>query len=154
MKHYLLGDHYRFFRINDYNIGAVNRFYPTQNWFYLGNNEGVTGHVMFHYGMLTDPNAKLDFWRTEYRNKAQEDKVLWINKIYRNYDLSDEKTWIEKNNTMFGVRSPWFSDSFTPKEDGTLFRYTKKEHPKLIEESGLTEVEDFRKKYNFASEDV
>ena len=63
--------------------------------------------------------------------------------MYPSYDLENEEYWIEENRKRFGIRSPWFNKGFTPDENGRLFRYAGK-HPKFIETSGLTGIEDFR----------
>uniref|UniRef100_A0A6H1ZL59 Putative glycosyltransferase n=1 Tax=viral metagenome TaxID=1070528 RepID=A0A6H1ZL59_9ZZZZ len=153
MQNYLYGEHFRFFRINDYNINSTSRFYPTQNWTYIGKHKKMESVVMSHYGMLTNPHSKLDFWKTEYYGKDQLVKTRWLNEIYRNYDLSNQEYWVNRNKELFGIRSPWFSDSFRPTEWGILFN-DEIQHPKLIEESGLTRIKDFRIKYNFTSEDA
>ena len=149
-KHYLIGEHMRIFKVTD---KENDHFIPTQNW-----SKRKVGFAtiplkigMFHYGMMTNPYTKIDFWKSEYPNKMQSNKVKWIDKIYRNYDLRSkryEEYWITKNEELFGIRSPWFSSSFAPNKDGKLFTYDGK-HPKFVEEAGLTKIKDYREIYNF-----
>lgn len=145
-KHYLNGEHIRLFKIKD----SSNRFMPTQKWVY--SSMPVTASrdfsPMFHYGMLTNPWQKIEFWKTEYHN-VQTRKIEWINYIYKNYDLENEEYWIEENRRMFGIRSPWFSDSFKPDKEGKLFKYNGK-HPRWVNEN-LLGIEDFRDYYGFNS---
>ncbi len=106
---------------------------------------------MYHYGMLTNPWAKMEFWSTEYPGKDQTNKIRWLDEIYRNYDLTDQETWVEENDKLCGIYSPWFSDSFQPAMDGTLYKYDDLSfgrHPKFIGED-LIYTDDFRKKYHF-----
>lgn len=144
-KHYLIGEDTRLFRITN---TETDHFVPTQVW----SKRDATGIVMpievgmFHYSALLNLNAKEAFWRSEYPGKTQDNKVTWLNEIYRNYDLNSEETWITKNEELFGIRSPWFSDSLKPDKDGKLFRYDG-QHPTVIEEVGLTKINDFRKLY-------
>jgi hypothetical protein len=104
--------------------------------------------VLFHYCMLMNPNMKLEQWKTEYPNKNQRDKINWITKIYKNYDLDNEEYWIKENEKLFGIKSPLLNKSATPDTCGKLFKYYGK-HPKVIEESGLTKIRDFRNHYKF-----
>lgn len=147
MQHYLLGEHNRLFKITEYNIDDRFRFMPTQNWVNPNKKLGAVSG-MFHYSMLLNPWAKFAFWKSEYPGKIQDNKTLWLDKIYRNYDVHNEDKWVEENKKLFDIKSPWFSDSFTPNSKGKLFKYDGK-HPDVIEESGLIEIEDFRKKYDF-----
>lgn len=141
MQHYLNEDGDRLFRINE----EGECFVPTNKWsttrgqvYILPRNDG-----MFHYGLLASADIYRAKWQVEYKRKKQADKVRWIDEIYPNYDLRDEERWIEENCKRFSIRSPWFNRGFTPDENGRLFRYAGK-HPKFIENSGLTKIEDFR----------
>lgn len=146
MQHYLTGTHNRLFRINNLN----NMFFPTQRW--SGTKVSAILYApeveMYHYGMLTNPHAKIAFWRTEYPDKIQTRKTLWLDKIYRNYDLNDEDYWVNKNYELTGTYSPWFAGSFKPNDYGKLFKY-EGIHPKFIEETKLPKIKDFRKYFNF-----
>lgn len=149
MWHCLKGEHIRLFKIKS----KDNVFQPTQRWVYATNPITTDRYSipMHHYGMLTNPHAKIKFWKSEYPGKKQNDKVLWLDTIYRNYNIKHEMAWVEKNYEMFGIMSPWFAESFEPKEDGTLYLYNEDlhgYHPKFIN-TGLLEEPDFRKKYNF-----
>lgn len=146
MKHYLKGNHNRLFKIEDKN----QCFIPTQQWSakFKSILKLESEKYMFHYSMLMNPHAKVEFWKTEYPSSEQLNKIKWIDAIYKNYELSDEHFWLRLNEKLFGIYSPWFSDSFTPREDGTLFVYDG-QHPSVIEESSLTKVKDFREKFNF-----
>jgi len=149
-KHYMKGNHYRLFKIEEHNLNNNSRFIPTQRW--AGNEKRILSipieFGMFHYSMLMNPHAKMEFWKTEYEGKTQANKVIWLDKIYRNYDLTNEQYWVGKNEELFGIRSPWFARDFTPKEDGTLFVYNGK-HPKFIEDTNLLLETDFRARYGF-----
>jgi len=149
-RHFLKGDHNRLFKIEPENMSLDARFVPTQRW------SGISKSVafipmeegMFHYGMLLNPHAKMEFWKTEYPNTAQPKKVLWLDKIYRNYDLKLEDFWTEENKKMFGIKSPWFAKDFEPDSNGRLFVY-EDNHIPMVEESGLTKINDFRDKFGF-----
>lgn len=150
MKHYMKGEHNRLFKITENNITGL-KFVPTQRWrtpteCYVVKIPEKLG--MFHYSMLQNPWAKEEFWKTEYKDKTQDNKVNWLNKIYRNYDLKDEERWLEENKKLFGIKSPWFSGDFVSNIDGKLFVYDKP-HPDVIEEAYLTTEGDFRVKYGF-----
>lgn len=146
-KHYLISEHPRLFKIVNPN---EDHFIPTQNW---SRPNSLVGTIpvelgIFHYGTMTNPHAKMDFWKTEYPGKTQDNKVTWIDKIYRNYELNNEEKWITENEKLFGLKSPWFSDSFLPDDDRKLFIYNEK-HPTLVEDAGLTKINDYRTIYNF-----
>lgn len=149
-KHYLKGEHNRLFKIEQENLNPSSRFVPTQRW--SGANKSVAfipmQEGMFHYGMLLNPFAKMEFWKTEYPDTAQPRKVLWLDRIYRRYKLEQEDFWTEENNKMFGIKSPWFAKDFEPDGDGRLFVY-EDNHIDMIEESGLTKINDFRLKFGF-----
>lgn len=143
-KHYLISEHNRLFKIHNHSC----RFYPTQQWPYVNKMIKVPLDLgMYHYSMMQNPHMKMEFWKTEYSHK-QDHKVIWLDKIYRNYNLNDEDAWLRRNKALVGNPGPWISDSFKPDENGRLFKYTKK-HPSLVEETGLTKVEDFRKYWRF-----
>lgn len=150
MQHYLVGTHPRLFRIKKENIEKENyRFLPTQYWSGTELTAVACTFHMFHYSLLTNPFMRKHFWKTEYSGTEQSNKTLWLDKIYKNFNLDNQSYWIKKNKKLFDIKSPWFSDSFVGKEkSGYLYKYDGK-HPKIIEESGLTAIKDFRKKYNF-----
>jgi hypothetical protein len=149
-KHYLKGEHNRLFKIEQENMNPQFRFVPTQKWSSrIKNVAFIPMQIgMFHYGMLLNPFAKMEFWKTEYPNTTQSRKVLWLDKIYRNYDLRNEEFWVEENRKLFDIKSPWFAKDFEPDSQGHLFNYNEK-HIDLIEESGLTQTNDFRDKFGF-----
>lgn len=142
MQHYLNEDGDRLFRID----AEGECFVPTNKWsvpkrqvFLLPRDDG-----MFHYGLLASANMYRIKWQVEYKNKRQADKIQWIEEIYPSYDLENEDYWIEENRKLFGIRSPWFNTGFLPNTDGRLYRYSGK-HPKFIDSTNLTGIEDFRK---------
>ena len=141
MQHYLNETGNRLFRVET----EDECFVPTNKWstakkhvYYLPRDDG-----MFHYGLLASADAYRIKWQIEYKNRRQADKQRWIEEIYPHYDLKDEERWIEKNRRLFGIRSPWFNNGFTPDVNCKLFRYSGK-HPKFIERTRLTKREDFR----------
>jgi hypothetical protein len=144
MKHYLESSHGRLFKIKE---GEMNKFKPSQQWqgggkiFIMPIEDG-----MFHYCLLTNPDQRREQWKTEYPGKSQANKTSWLDNIYLNYDLENEEYWINKNKELFGIKSPFFTDVFSPDKDGKLFRYEGR-HPKLVEEVGLAKIEDFRVYY-------
>jgi len=144
MQHYLKSEHNRFFKINS----LQDRFYPMQQWSGTTKVGYLSGDILFHYCMLLNPNLKLEQWKSEFPNTNQQNKLDWLEKIYRNYDLKNEEYWIKENEKLFGIRSPLINIAAIPNEDGKLFKYTGK-HPEVIEESGLTKIKDFRKYYRF-----
>lgn len=147
MWNFLEGDHLRLFKIKS----EDNIFYPTQRWPYA-TKPVLLSKCMYHYGMLTNPHAKVDFWKSEYPWQEQNNKVKWLTEIYKNYDLNNEEYWINQNYERFGIKSPWFSDSFKPRIDGKLFKYISGDHPKFINKE-LLNVKDFRRKFNFLPDD-
>lgn len=141
-RHYLDEIGNRLFKIDTGDHG----FIPTNKW--LGSPRRAytlpREHGMFHYGMLVSAEMYRVKWGVEYKGRRQDNKTRWLDEIYYKYDFKNEEYWLEKNLAISGIQSPWFNKGFTPDSDGRLFRYLGK-HPKFIEESGLTEVEDFRK---------
>ena len=87
---------------------------------------------MFHYGGLTNPWVKPLFWDVEYPGQPQNKKIEWFNKVFLNYDVERPQKWLKLNEQLFGIRSPWFSDSFIPDSRGNLFRYDG-DHPKYVQ---------------------
>lgn len=150
MKHYLNASHNRLFQITAPNMNPKRRFYPSQNWIVSSNKRGLItrDQGMFHYSMLTNPNMRKVFWNVEFSGDTQDDKTLWLDSIYKNYDLAEEDKWIAENKKLFGIKSPWFNQDFVPDKTGKLFVYDGVQ-PKYIEESNLIKVEDFRAKYGF-----
>lgn len=143
-KNYIISEHYRLFKIQDKNC----RFFPTQNWPYGKNLLRLPIELgMFHYSMMMNPHMKREFWNAEYKYK-QDHKVQWLDNIYKNYDLNNEEYWLQKNKELTGNYGPWISDAFKPQKDGTLFKYDK-EHPSLIQNSKLVEIEDYRDWWGF-----
>jgi len=141
-RHYLDETGNRLFRIEPGDHG----FIPTNKW--LGKLRNVyvlpRKHGMFHYGMLVSTDMYRIKWGVEYKGRHQDNKIRWLDEIYAGYDLKNEEHWLRKNLELSGIRSPWFNRGFMPDVDGRLFRYSGK-HPKFIERSGLTKIEDFRK---------
>lgn len=142
MQHYLDEGGNRLFKIEQENVGFV----PTNKWptpvkriYRLYRNDG-----MFHYGMLMSAEMYRVKWQAEYQGKKQDHKVEWLDEIYYKYNLNNEEHWIGKNLKLSGIYSPWINSGFTPDKYGKLFRYFGK-HPRFIEQTGLTKIEDFRK---------
>ena len=145
MQHYLKSEHNRFFKINS----LQDRFYPMQQWSGTTKVGYLYGDILFHYCMLVNSNMKIEQWKPEgVKSTNYQDKIDWITKIYRNYDLNDEDCWTKENEKLFGIKSPLLSIAATPDKNGKLFKYDGK-HPEVIEESGLTKIKDFRKYYRF-----
>lgn len=142
MQHYLKAEHNRLFRINS----LTDKFYPMQRW---PSKKCFKFNVldMFHYCMLINPYMKIEQWKTEYPNTNQQNKIDWITKIYKNYDLNNEEYWIKENEKLFGIKSPLLNSSAIS-DNGRLYKY-EGSHPKLIEEKGFTKIEDFRKRWEF-----
>lgn len=153
-QYYLKGSHLRLFKIKH----EQNIFQPTQRWIYAEKPIifDMNYVPMYHYGMLTNPHAKMAFWGEEYPGQEQDNKVEWIDYIYRNYNLDNQDFWIDENAALFDVASPWFSDSFEPTMQGTLYEYdqtTDGPHPEFIGKDLLEET-DFRVKYDFLPNNV
>jgi len=148
---YLVGEHQRLFRINEENLINGNVFFPTQNWYCTKKESVMLGSIknptMFHYGLLTNPFSKLDFWLTEYPNNPQSKKVNWLDKIYRNYNFNNEEQYIKLNKELSGINSCWFNDGYIADKDGKPFEF-KDKHPDIIPKY-ILEEEDWRKKFNF-----
>lgn len=142
-KHYLISEHNRLFKIVDKSC----KFYPTQQWPYVKKVVKVPMDLgMYHYSMMQNPHMKMEFWKTEYQHR-QDTKVIWLDKIYRNYDLNNEEAWLRRNKALTGNPGPWISKDFKPDKDGTLFKYNKK-HPEWIPER-LINISDYRKYWKF-----
>ncbi len=152
MQNYLKSSHRRLFKIELPNLIPYKkfRFRPTQNWFTFNDRNYVTSqkNPMFHYAMLTNPYQRSAQWNTEYPDSKDDFKQLWINKIYKNYDLNNQEYWINQNAELFNIKSPWCGSGIKAKIDGKLFSYNGK-HPDIIEKSMLKKIDDFRKHYNF-----
>ena len=128
----------------------IDFFRPTNWWqgeidnpFILQREIGV-----FHYSLLTNPRSKRDQWVNEYNTlePRQATKVQWLDEVYLRFNLDDEDYWVLENLKIFGHFTPfWMSDFDT--NSGKLFEYTGR-HPDIIEESGLTKVQDFRSFYD------
>lgn len=149
-KHYLISEHDRLFKIQEVNFDMDKRFFPTQKWYAEKYKIGVVPieYGMFHYGTATNPHMKLEFWKTEYAYKAQSNKVEWIDKIYRNYDLKHQELWNKENERLFGIYSPWFQDNFIADPCGNLFVY-EGDHPVVVQDTFITQSKDYRLKYHF-----
>jgi hypothetical protein len=153
-RHYLTGSHFRLFQIREYNTDEYSMFTSVNNWFGCKKTTIVPiDYGMFHYSMLLDPWVKKVFWDTHYKDKSLRNNVInkhmrWLENIYRNYDLNNQDYWVDKNEELFGIRSPWFSPSFRPDESGRLFNFDG-EHPWALWKTDLLSIEDFRVKYNF-----
>jgi len=146
--YYLVGSHKRLFRIRQNNINSGIYFVPTQRWAFERKSVLIKGKPLHHYSMLLNPWMKRDFWKTEYPDRNQDKKVKWLDEIYKNFDLSDQDKWIRKNEQLFGIKSPWFADSFKPDENGRLYEMGGR-HPEIIENSWVVGIKDFRKFYYF-----
>ena len=123
MTRYLKSNRMRLWRIEN----TAHKFTPTNNW--PGRNPyHIDGHGMFHYSMLQNPYMKRDFWSTEY-NSPQKNKIKWLD------------SYLEDNYNF-----DMFIKGGMKTDNGDLFVYTNN-HPKLIEESPLIKIRDFRKFY-------
>ncbi|MBN2373082.1 hypothetical protein JXL19_04780 [bacterium] len=149
MQHYIKASHQRLFKIKPIHRLPFFRFRPTQQWPFLKKPYKLPlEEGMFHYSLLTNPHMRRVQWENEYKKTRQTQKTKWLDLIYRNYDLGNEDYWIQKNYELTGIKSPWFNNDFLPDHNGRLFSYTGK-HPSFIEEAGLPEIGDFRKRYDF-----
>lgn len=145
MQHYIESYHERLFRITNVN----HRFIPTQHWpvnKVIATLDRDIG--MFHYSLLKNPNMRIFQWKHESIAPNQIKKIRWGNEIYKYYDLNNEEYWIDKNEKMFGIRSPFWTDAYSADKNGKLFVYKGKQ-PEFIENSDLINIKDFRKYYNF-----
>jgi hypothetical protein len=142
---YLTNTRIRLTKITD----ATNHFIPTNKW--SGPRKKPLydpDFKYFHYSTLMDQSMKKELFKTENTtlNKDQREKIEWVDKIYFKYDLNDEEPWIKLNQKLYGKLQPYWKSDFAPNKEGKLFTYTG-QHPKLIEEAGLTSIPDFRKKH-------
>lgn len=143
MRRYLLSEETRLWRIGC----SSDRFTSVNNWTgRFSRPLAWEGDGMYHYTLLKDPYARMDFWRSEYSH-SQEHKVRWAREIYLNYDLADEDAWNRKNLEMFGRLSPFGISGWKVREDGRLFTFEGR-HPEAIESSGMVDIPDFRKLYS------
>jgi len=140
MQHYLLNDRRRLFKITD----KSDHYVPLQRWNRPKENVFKHDSYMYHYSLLLNPYCKKAFWSTEYPTE-QNYKVHWMDEVYLKFDLNDQETWVEKNNQMFGHKTPFqISDFIT--NDGLLFNH-EGEHPHCIEDTILPEIKYFRTIY-------
>ena len=142
MTRYLLMSHGRLFRIGQ----SSDKFMPTQRWTGSMANQGVIKQDnkemgMFHYSLLVDTEYRRRMWTTEH-TYGQPHLLRWLDEVYIPYDLNDEKTWIAKNEQLFGVKAPFLEPNAIPDKDGKLFVYNGK-HPPVIEATTLPQVKDF-----------
>jgi len=145
-KNYLKADHIRLWKIKETNLKS---FRPTSHWV-TGNgkmceytlDENEKG--MFHYSLLMDPKYKIKHWETEYSHNQQK-KIDWINKIYKNFDLTNQKHWAEENKRITGHYGPWLSYQTDP--NGDLFVHNGK-HPEFVPQ-GIIDESDIRIKFGF-----
>ena len=142
MQHYLKNTRMRLWKIENIN----HSFIPTNKWTGPRNKKLYYPEFKyFHYSTLMNQRLKKEVYKTEQGslNKDQREKMEWVDKIYMKYDLSNEEPWIKLNHKLYGKKQPYWISDFKPDENGKLFIYNEK-HPKLIEDSGLTKIEDFR----------
>jgi hypothetical protein len=144
MKYYLTNpDRRKIWKITD----KSNKFLPLQKW--TGPVDNVYYHeaCVHHYTLLLDPHSKKEFWSTEYEGSGQDVKVRWIDEIYLPFELDNQEKWIEKNEKMFGRKTPFMQSDYGTDINGRLFEYDGK-YPEHIQETELHKIEDFRKLYN------
>ena len=141
---YLRASHGRLFKI----CSNKDIFRPTQQWtgdrtkvYVLKRDDNQEG--MFHYSLLTSINYRKLLWRTEH-SYDQPNKIKWLDQVYIPYDLDDEDVWIAINQKLFGTKSPFFASQLIPDHNGRLFVYNGP-HPPLVEKTGMTNIQDFRK---------
>ena len=116
-----------------------SRFLISNQWTGKRPKEVLLDVDMYHYSILMNPYAKIDFWNAEYPHK-QNHKSNWIRDVYLKYDLENEES--------LGVDHPFkIGEICFQTNGGKLMDFTNK-HPRIIEESGLTEIKDFRLLYN------
>lgn len=142
MQHYLTTEGPRLWKIETDRDGFV----PTQRW----NRDPIdykhpSKMGKFHFSALMNMKAKREFWRTEYPHE-QNKKIQWIDEIYLNYDLNNEEYWITRNESLFGVRTP-YRDSDFGTDGGRYFKYSGP-YPAVITDRRLNKVEDFRTYYD------
>lgn len=150
MKYYLIGEHTRLYKFYSYNKEKGKMFYPTQNFYIEHPINGITdlSRAVYHFGLLLNPYQKMDMWSEEYDNTKQDNKVKWMDQIYRNYDLNNQKYWIDKNEKLSGIKSCWYNDGFKADKNGEPFKF-EGEIPDIIKNSDLYNIEDHRLTYNF-----
>uniref|UniRef100_A0A6M3IXZ2 Glycosyltransferase 2-like domain-containing protein n=1 Tax=viral metagenome TaxID=1070528 RepID=A0A6M3IXZ2_9ZZZZ len=148
MQLYLEADHRRIYKIEEDNLDPNFRFVPAQNWCTKERRTLIVPRDigMFHYGTLTNPYMRQDFWLSEYQHQSQMWKFDWHREIFMNYDLNNQEYWLNKNKELTGCYSPWH-DSDYGTNDGKLFEYNG-EHPKFIQETNLVNIKDFRTYYD------
>ena len=142
MKHYLTNTNkIRLWKITD----KSNHFLPLQRWTGETDKVYTFDTTMHHYSLLLNPYSKREFWRTEYNDKTQDIKVKWMDEIYMKFELNNQEKWIERNEMLFGKRTPFMQSDYNT-NDGGLFKY-EGEHPEHIQDTRLLKIKDFRNIY-------
>jgi hypothetical protein len=126
-----------------------NTWKPTSKW--GGPRDDILdypGEGLFHYSALMNPHSKRAFWSTEYQAdpRVGHPLVRWMDEVYMKYDLEDEDKWLDRNQQLFGVRTPFWIGDIQAGPDGKLVDYDGP-HPEVIEAAGFTNIPDFRKIY-------
>ncbi len=138
MEKYILGDHYRAWRITSEDC----QFQPTNRWTGAMQPIYQSDPIMYHYTFLLNPQAKIDFWKNEFKVTKQNDKVKWMKEIYLKYDLNEEEYWLDQNFKLFGKRRPSGPHDFGWPNEKLLDLDSK--HPDIIENSSLRHIKDWR----------
>ncbi len=146
MQHYLRHERTRLIKIVDID----QRFKPTQKW--AKNRDKPYRHWgpgEHHYSALMNPYVKKEVWKTESRSHAElyHPLVHWTDEVYLKYELDNEDYWNRRNKALFGVLTPFWKGDMAADENGRLYHYSGP-HPQVIEDAGLPQIPDFRKRYN------
>lgn len=98
---------------------------------------------LFHYSLLSKIKYKVIHWETERGMKSE--KIKWLMETYAKWDATDHSkcNTLAAANPCGGNRFYVNDDMGAPGSAPFLYEY-KGEHPKEIENSGLTSIKDFR----------
>jgi len=146
MQHYLKNERGRLRKIvtGDEHFVHVNRWTGE-----LKDTYRVTGVGCFHTSLLSDQNKKKRLLETEHWGTPNKSLPLvkWIDRIYHRFDLADEQKWIDRNELIFGHKSPFPFDAYFANEDGGLYKYAGPEYPAVLVEREYHKIKDFRELY-------
>lgn len=150
-SYFLITSHTRLFKISNINLLPLNRlrFRPTQKWRNINKRIYSTNkkNLMNHYSFLTNPLTKLNSWKNEFYSNLQNEKINWYNKIYMNIDIENIKDSLKLMKDFFNVDKIYFDKGDFIFNDKSFF-INEEYQPKIIQESGLLKVKDFRKFYS------
>lgn len=142
MNHYAYSKRARLWKID-----SPSRIFTTTNkWTGDRSKRVFINDWSFHYSLLLDPKAKIDFWKTEHGN-SRLDWVRWMNEIYLNYSFDKHQEYLDKCKKIFKINRPILHYKSLKYNNENNFFSLVESNPPVIKKYGLDEIQDFRKLY-------